>query len=125
MDAGWLAVWPEAMTDPDELLCHLSGALGCRGLIVAGQPGVLWALVLAVDGETVGRYRSDRPPDPAEIAPTLGPLIDRYASRIRSYLINVPFCFFPGHEPFVAGDVLKLHRTVFLLVVASPAPVNS
>ena len=24
-----------------------------------------------------------------------------------------------------AGDVLKLHRTVFLLVVASPAPVNS
>jgi len=66
--AGWLTVYPEAMTDPDELLRHLSGALGCRGLIVAGQPGLLWALEAAHDGETVARYRSDRPPEAADLA---------------------------------------------------------
>lgn len=59
-----------------------------------------------------GRAEEDIVPDPADIAPLLAEQLDRYDGRIRSYLINVPFCFFPGREQHVVGDVLKLQRNM-------------
>ncbi len=59
-----------------------------------------------------GRAEEHLVPDPAEIAPTLMQLIDIYKARIRTYLINVPFCFFSGYEDYVVGDVLKLQRNM-------------
>jgi len=67
VSAGWLTLYPESTTDPQELLCLACRALGCRGLIAAGQPGLLWACEVAADGETLARYRSDRPPAAAEL----------------------------------------------------------
>ncbi len=59
-----------------------------------------------------GRTSEGAVPDPAEIAPVLNRLLDEYGSRIRTYLINVPFCFFTGYEGFVTGDVMKLERNM-------------
>ena len=62
-----------------------------------------------------GRAGRDIVPDPEEVAPLLAELIEKHSARILTYLINVPFCFFPGHEPFVAGDVLKLQRNMIFI----------
>jgi len=59
-----------------------------------------------------GRAEENLVPDPAEIAPTVMALIDTYKARIQTYLINVPWCFFPGYEAWVVGDVLKLQRNM-------------
>ena len=59
-----------------------------------------------------GRAEENLVPDPAEIAPTVMALIDTYKARIKTYLINVPWCFFPGYESWVVGDVLKLQRNM-------------
>lgn len=59
-----------------------------------------------------GRAEENLVPDPAEIAPTMMGLIDTYKARIRTYLINVPWCFFPGYETYVTGDILKLQRNM-------------
>ena len=59
-----------------------------------------------------GRTSEGSVPDPTEVAPVLAKLLDEYGSRIRAYLINVPFCFFPGYEGSVTGDVLKLERNM-------------
>ncbi len=59
-----------------------------------------------------GRAEESIVPDPADIAPTLMALIDKYGAEIKTYLINVPFCFFPGYEEHVVGDVLKLQRNM-------------
>jgi len=59
-----------------------------------------------------GRAEESLVPDPADIAPTLMALIDKYCAEVKTYLINVPFCFFPGYEEHVVGDVLKLQRNM-------------
>ena len=59
-----------------------------------------------------GRAEENLVPDPAEIAPSMMALIDTYKARIRTYLINVPWCFFPGYETYVTGDILKLQRNM-------------
>jgi MoaA/NifB/PqqE/SkfB family radical SAM enzyme len=59
-----------------------------------------------------GRAEENLVPDPAEIAPTVMGLLDMYSQRIKTYLINVPWCFFPGYESYVVGDVLKLQRNM-------------
>jgi len=62
-----------------------------------------------------GRAGQDIVPDPEEVAPSLSGLIEEHKERLDTYLINVPFCFFPGQEPFVAGDVLKLQRNMIFI----------
>jgi MoaA/NifB/PqqE/SkfB family radical SAM enzyme len=59
-----------------------------------------------------GRAEENLVPEPADIAPTMMALIDTYKARIRTYLINVPWCFFPGYETYVTGDILKLQRNM-------------
>jgi len=48
--------------------------------------------------------------DPARAAPFVREVIDRYSSRMRVQVINLPFCFLPGYERHVASDVGKRER---------------
>jgi MoaA/NifB/PqqE/SkfB family radical SAM enzyme len=49
------------------------------------------------------------PPTEAAAAVTRG-VIDRYKGRMKFQIINLPFCFMPGYEEFMVGDLLKLER---------------
>jgi hypothetical protein len=37
-------------------------------------------------------------------------VIDRYRERMKIQIINLPFCFMPGYEEFMLGDIAKLER---------------
>ncbi|MBL4689200.1 MAG: hypothetical protein JKY37_31700 [Nannocystaceae bacterium] len=37
-------------------------------------------------------------------------LIDRWRDRMKLQIINLPYCFMPGYESFMAGDLAKLSR---------------
>lgn len=39
-------------------------------------------------------------------------VIDRYGDRMNIQVINAQFCFFPGYESYLAGDVQKLGRSM-------------
>lgn len=39
-------------------------------------------------------------------------VIDRYGDRMSIQVINAQFCFFPGYESYLAGDVQKLGRSM-------------
>jgi MoaA/NifB/PqqE/SkfB family radical SAM enzyme len=49
-------------------------------------------------------------PDTAEAARVTARVIDAWKDRIRFQVINLPFCFMPGYEPYLVGDVAKLSR---------------
>ena len=36
--------------------------------------------------------------------------IDAYAARMKIQVINLPFCYAPGYERYLAGDLNKLRR---------------
>ena len=37
-------------------------------------------------------------------------MIDTFRGRLRVQVINLPFCFMPGYEDNLVGDLLKLER---------------
>jgi hypothetical protein len=37
-------------------------------------------------------------------------VIDEFEDRIKFQVINLPFCFMPGYERYLMGDMLKLER---------------
>lgn len=37
-------------------------------------------------------------------------LIDDFADRMKVQIINLPYCFMPGYERHMAGDLAKLSR---------------
>ncbi|MEM9193725.1 MAG: radical SAM protein [Myxococcota bacterium] len=49
-------------------------------------------------------------PDTGEAARIAMRTIDRYRDRMKFQVINLPFCFMPGYEEFVTGDLGKLSR---------------
>ncbi len=49
-------------------------------------------------------------PDTAEAAREAMALIDRWRERIKIQIINLPFCFMPGYEAHLTGDLAKLAR---------------
>jgi MoaA/NifB/PqqE/SkfB family radical SAM enzyme len=57
-----------------------------------------------------GRATSHVAPDTATAAARVRELIDRWRARMKLQVINLPFCFLPGYEEFLAGDVGKLER---------------
>jgi MoaA/NifB/PqqE/SkfB family radical SAM enzyme len=57
-----------------------------------------------------GRATSSIAPDTAEAAAEAMRVIDAYEDRIRFQVINLPFCFMPGYERYLMGDMLKLER---------------
>jgi MoaA/NifB/PqqE/SkfB family radical SAM enzyme len=49
-------------------------------------------------------------PDTQAAANVAMRVIDRYRDRMKLQLVNLPYCFMPGYESFVAGDYAKLER---------------
>lgn len=49
-------------------------------------------------------------PDTQAAADRVMRVIDRFADRMKIQVINLPFCFMPGYEAYVAGDLGKLAR---------------
>jgi MoaA/NifB/PqqE/SkfB family radical SAM enzyme len=57
-----------------------------------------------------GRATSSVAPDTQEAANVAKRVIDRFRDRMKFQIINLPFCFMPGYEEFMMGDLLKLER---------------
>jgi MoaA/NifB/PqqE/SkfB family radical SAM enzyme len=57
-----------------------------------------------------GRATSSVAPDTAEAARETMAVIDAFKDRMRFQVINLPFCFMPGYEAYLMGDLLKLER---------------
>lgn len=49
-------------------------------------------------------------PDTQAAADVAMGVIDRWQDRMKFQVINLPFCFMPGYERFLLGDLLKLQR---------------
>ena len=57
-----------------------------------------------------GRATNRIAPDPDRAAEVAMQLIDRWRDRMKLQIINLPYCFMPGYESFMAGDLAKLSR---------------
>jgi MoaA/NifB/PqqE/SkfB family radical SAM enzyme len=57
-----------------------------------------------------GRATSSVAPDTQAAADIAKRVIDRFRDRMKFQIINLPFCFMPGYEEFMMGDLLKLER---------------
>ncbi len=72
-----------------------------------------------------GRAYEDVVPPLEDAARAVMEVIDHYADRIQIHVINAQLCAFPGYEPYVAGDLQKLGRTmVFAADPRFPEQVN-
>src|SRR5439155_16078996 len=49
-------------------------------------------------------------PDTAAAAAVARRVIDQLGDRMKFQIINLPFCFMPGYERFMMGDLQKLER---------------
>jgi MoaA/NifB/PqqE/SkfB family radical SAM enzyme len=49
-------------------------------------------------------------PDTQVAADIARGVIDKWRDRMKFQVINLPFCFMPGYEEFLLGDLLKLQR---------------
>ena len=49
-------------------------------------------------------------PDTQAAADLTMQVIDTWRDRLKLQVINLPFCFMPGYESFLVGDLLKLQR---------------
>ncbi len=68
-----------------------------------------------------GRARPDIVPDPAEAAAVLRQVIDEHGEHLRIQVINLPFCYLPGYETYLASDLFKHQRN---MVFVSSEEVN-
>ena len=57
-----------------------------------------------------GRATSSVCPDTSVAAAETMRVIDDFRDRMKIQVINLPFCFMPGYEAFLLGDMLKLER---------------
>jgi MoaA/NifB/PqqE/SkfB family radical SAM enzyme len=57
-----------------------------------------------------GRATSSVAPDTQAAADIAMGVIDRFKSRMKIQIINLPFCFMPGYEAYMMGDLAKLER---------------
>ncbi|MDI1477050.1 radical SAM protein [Polyangium sp. y55x31] len=57
-----------------------------------------------------GRATSSVCPDTDAAARETKRVIDDFRDRMKIQVINLPFCFMPGYEEFLLGDMLKLER---------------
>ncbi len=57
-----------------------------------------------------GRATSSVAPDAQAAADVTRSVLDRYRDRMKLQVINLPFCFLPGYETFMTGDLAKLER---------------
>jgi hypothetical protein len=57
-----------------------------------------------------GRATSSVTPDTEVAAREAMRTIDAFKDRMKFQIINLPFCFMPGYEEYLMGDLLKLER---------------
>jgi MoaA/NifB/PqqE/SkfB family radical SAM enzyme len=57
-----------------------------------------------------GRATKGLMPDTDVAAKLAMRCIDRFKDRMKFQIINLPFCFMPGYEQYMMGDLLKLER---------------
>jgi MoaA/NifB/PqqE/SkfB family radical SAM enzyme len=57
-----------------------------------------------------GRATAWVAPDTQAAADIAMRVIDKWSDRVKFQVINLPFCFMPGYERFMAGDLQKLQR---------------
>jgi MoaA/NifB/PqqE/SkfB family radical SAM enzyme len=57
-----------------------------------------------------GRATSSVAPDTRAAATIAMRTIDRYRDRMKIQIINLPFCFMPGYDAHMMGDLAKLER---------------
>jgi MoaA/NifB/PqqE/SkfB family radical SAM enzyme len=57
-----------------------------------------------------GKASAECQPDPAEVAPLVMQLIDKFGDRIRFQVVNLPPCYLPGYEEYALADIGKLQR---------------
>jgi MoaA/NifB/PqqE/SkfB family radical SAM enzyme len=57
-----------------------------------------------------GRATAMVAPDTHEAAALTRDVIDAWRDRMKIQVINLPFCFMPGYEDHLVGDLLKLQR---------------
>jgi MoaA/NifB/PqqE/SkfB family radical SAM enzyme len=57
-----------------------------------------------------GRATSSVNPDTESAARVTMQVIDEFEGRMKFQVINLPFCFMPGYERYLMGDMLKLER---------------
>lgn len=57
-----------------------------------------------------GRATNSVCPDTTIAAEEAMRVIDKWKDRIKFQVINLPFCYMPGYEEFLMGDMLKLER---------------
>jgi len=62
-----------------------------------------------------GRAHGGIVPDPAAAADAVRGLLDRWRDRLALQVINLPFCYLPGYEEFLASDVGKLGRRMLFV----------
>lgn len=62
-----------------------------------------------------GRAHRELVPDPAAAAEVVRGLLDRWRERLTIQVINLPFCYLPGYEDFLASDVGKLSRRMLFV----------
>ncbi|MFT5434024.1 MAG: MoaA/NifB/PqqE/SkfB family radical SAM enzyme, partial [Myxococcota bacterium] len=68
-----------------------------------------------------GRATSRVNPDTHAAAQATMSVIDEWRDRMKFQVINLPYCFLPGYEEFVVGDLMKLSRH---MVFVNNADVN-
>jgi MoaA/NifB/PqqE/SkfB family radical SAM enzyme len=57
-----------------------------------------------------GRATKDIAPDTQQAAEQARRVIDAYGDRMKVQIINLPFCFLPGYEQQMVGDLSKFER---------------
>jgi MoaA/NifB/PqqE/SkfB family radical SAM enzyme len=57
-----------------------------------------------------GRATSSVAPDTGEAAAVAMRVLDEWRDRMKLQIVNLPFCFMPGYEEHMMGDLLKLER---------------
>lgn len=62
-----------------------------------------------------GRATETVAPDTGEAARVVMRVLDEWGDRMKLQVINLPWCFLPGYERFLAGDLLKLERHVLFV----------
>jgi MoaA/NifB/PqqE/SkfB family radical SAM enzyme len=57
-----------------------------------------------------GRATTRVNPDTGAAAEIAMRVIDEWTDRMKFQVINLPFCFMPGYEDYILGDLLKIQR---------------
>lgn len=75
---------------------------------LAESLGVAWLNIQFLT--PFGRATHHVAPDTEVAAQNAMQLIDRFGERMKIQIINLPYCFMPGYEDHMEGDLLKLER---------------